>query len=141
MITSINNAGGTATCFSYNNPATLDVNIRWGASAKSSDGTKNWSVDSTGVVTWDTVDQPGILNWDAANTACATAGGRLPSIEQLKALYGAYNTTPTGFAMSSYWSGTTVPSDITSAYGVFLRTGGINYGGKTTTYLYVRCVR
>ncbi len=45
MITAINNSGGTAVCYSLDN-------TRWAVSAKlNSDSTKNWSVDSNGIVT------------------------------------------------------------------------------------------
>ena len=132
MITSIANAGGTAKCYSFDN-------TRWGVSAKlNSDNTQNFSVDSTGVVTWDTADKPA-SNWATANTNCAATGGRLPSVEELVALSNAYGGTPSGFLSSWYWSGTIKPTDSTIAYGVRMSDGYvyISFSGSNN----VRCVR
>ena len=137
MLTAITNAGGTAVCWNYSDY------VRWGVSVKlNSDSTKNWSVDGTGVVTWDTADASGgsSMTWANANTACAGLGGRLPSFEELKALYTAHGTTPPGFSASYYWTGTTFPSDSASAYYVFMSTGVISGGLKTPTAWPVRCV-
>jgi len=133
MITSINNSGGTAFCY------TLD-NTRWGVSVKlNSDSTQNFSVDSTGVATWDTIDKT-FSNWDTANTNCAAAGGRLPSYEELKAFSLAYSsTTPSGFVAGGYWSGTTMPSNSAGAYSLNISSGGIGFSNKANGN-YVRCV-
>ena len=139
MLTAITNVGGIATCNSQNNPGYSDVDLRWGASARNSNGTKNWSVNETGVVVWDSVNTGGTQTWDAANTACASAGGRLPSIEQLKTLYDAYGTTPTGFTAYDYWSSTTIPSDNTRAYGFYMEDGTVAVNLKTD-HPYARCV-
>jgi len=133
MITSINNSGGTANCY------TLD-NTRWGISAKlNSDSTQNFSVDQSGVVAWDTADKT-FSNWDTANTNCAATGGRLPSYEELKAFSLAYSsTTPSGFVAGGYWSGTTMPSNSAGAYSLNISNGSIGFSNKANGN-YVRCV-
>lgn len=133
MITSIENAGGTAKCYSYDN-------TRWGVSVKSnSDNTKNWSVDSSSVVTWDTADKP-VSDWATANTNCAATGGRLPSIEELKALSLSYSSaTPPSFVANFYWSGTTHSTSPAYAYYLNMNIGNVSYNIKTNS-LYVRCV-
>ena len=135
MMTAIINAGGTPAC------ATFD-NTRWGVSAKlNSDSTKNWAVDGNGVVTWDTTYAPDTSKtWSDANTFCAGKGGRLPSIEELKALSLAYGSTaPPGFISDLYWSGTTFITDSARAYYVFLTNGAWGSGDKTS-WFFVRCV-
>lgn len=139
MLTAINNTGGHSACYSYNNSTLSDVNLRWGASAKNSDGSKNYSVDPTGVVVFDTTNTGALLTWDAANTACGSAGERLPTLEQLAALYNAYGATPTGFSAANYWSGTTVPSNSANAYLYYMNTGSVTSYVKTDGN-YVRCV-
>ncbi len=135
MISAVSGAGGTASCYSYDG-------TRWGASARlNSDSTQDWSVDSSGIVTWDTADQSGgaQMTWSAANTACATAGGRLPTIEQLVSLFNDGMILP-GFQTSrGYWSGTPVNGG--SSYFAN-NTGAITMGSNANgaTYL-VRCVR
>ncbi|MFA6340915.1 MAG: DUF1566 domain-containing protein, partial [Candidatus Paceibacterota bacterium] len=140
MLTAIDKTGGHSACYSFNNSGLADVNLRWGASAKNSDGSKNWSSDMNGVVTWDTANTGTIMAWNAANTACAAAGGRLPSLEELKSLYDAYGATPTGFTAYNYWSGTTVPSNSARAYNVDMGYGDV-YSNSKTVSIYVRCVR
>ncbi len=136
MLAGIRSAGGTAACYSLDN-------TRWGVSAKlNSDTTKNYSADSNGVVTWYTTDAVGgYMSWDAANTACTTAGGRLPSAEELEALYLAYGSvTPTSFVADFYWSGTVSPTNSANAYYVDLYYGPVVAQAKSNTNL-VRCVR
>jgi prepilin-type N-terminal cleavage/methylation domain-containing protein len=139
IITAINNVGGTASCYSH----AVDGNVRWGVSAKlNSDTSKNWAVDGMGVVAWDTSDASATqISWSAANTACSNIGGRLPSYEQLNALYLVYGTNPTpGFiSVGQYWSGTTVPSDNLAAYDMTMATGNVYNGPKINGH-YVRCV-
>jgi hypothetical protein len=105
MITSINNAGGTAACYSYDN-------TRWGAAVKlNSDNTKMWSVSSAGVVTWDLDDintigqqQHGAptMSWDVAVTACATSGGRLPTVEELRSMSLAQGLITTNYQAGNF---------------------------------------
>ncbi|MBK5215843.1 MAG: DUF1566 domain-containing protein [Candidatus Pacebacteria bacterium] len=139
MITAINNSGGTADCFSFG----YTGYISWGASAHlNSDSTQNFSVSSTGVVTWDTANKTS-SDWATANVNCAAAGGRLPSIEELKSLYLAYDSVPpnSSFSTSSYyWSGTTIPSVSTLAYDVSMYNGNVYSVNKTDNLFYVRCV-
>ncbi len=140
MKISINNNGGTAACFSYSTG--IDTNTRWGVSAKlNSDNTKNWSVDSLGVVTWDNVDiSASMLNWADANSTCLAVGGRVPSYEELLTLFTVHGITPPGFNALDYWSGSTHPYHNGSAYMVHMGTGAGNYPAKSALH-YVRCVR
>lgn len=158
MLTGITDNGVTPSCLSYNNPGFSDVYLRWGASGLKNLSTplQAWSANPTGAVTWDIqgVNSSGVfvspdtnMTWDAANTACTTAGGRLPTIEELKTLVNATytasgNTTYTipGFVNNHYWSQTVTPSNSTYGYTVYLPTGGINIQSKPNLY-YVRCVR
>ncbi len=148
MLTSLGTEGATAKCYSYTN-GTTDINTRWGVSAKLNQTAFGaYSADSMGVVTWDTqgVNASGAfvtpdvnMNWAAATAACALAGGRLPSIEELQALWSAYGGVPTGFTSSNslYWSATLVPPNGVQVYET---NGGIMSTAKTNGG-YVRCVR
>ncbi len=146
-------------CLSYYNSTNADYNTRWGATGIIYSNTapvKAYSGSSSGIVAWDTqgVNTAGsfvtpdvTMTWDQANTACATAGGRLPTLEELKTLADAYyiasgntNHTPPGFIALKYWSNTIVPSDSTSAYNVSMYNDSIAYNPKTSLP-YVRCVR
>lgn len=141
MLASVNAAGATAQCWTYDN-------TRWGVAAKNSDGSKNWSVSMAGVATWYPADTNATggtgsvtMDWDTAVAACRTAGGRMPSFEELKALSLAYGSvTPPSFQATSYWSGTQHPTTSANAYRIYLSDGGINNFPKTNLY-YVRCIR
>jgi prepilin-type N-terminal cleavage/methylation domain-containing protein len=166
MAQSLIDKGVTVKCYSRNDPSRSDVYLRFGATAIIYDANdfKAWSTDQNGVVAW---DQKGVnasgayvdtdvysgMTFAFSNTACATAGGRLPSLEQLFTLgraYGAasliatgtttYKPTSTGFVAASYWSSTPVPSDGSLAYDVPFGSGGI-YSHPTANGYYVRCVR
>lgn len=136
MIDAIAGAGGVAGCYSH----TADYS-RWGASAKlNSDNTKNYSVSQNGIATWDTTDS-GYMSWTAANTACSSAGGRLPTIEELKSLYTAYGGSPTGFMpTSNYWSGTIQSVSSNTSYYLYMLNGNIT-GASVAGNNYARCVR
>ncbi len=147
MLTSINKAGATSSCYSYTDGAT-DINTRWGVTAKLTSSTATnlqaYSVDSTGIVTWDTTDQtPGTTQtWANANSLCAAEGAHLPTPEQLHTLWvasGSLNPAP-GFLANNYWSGYSVPSDGTSAYVVYMTSNGSVAGRNKTNGMYVRCV-
>ena len=157
MLTAITNAGATTSCLSYNNSGLSDVYLRFGATGiiySATPPVKAWSVSNIGAVTWDAqgVNSAGAfvgtdvtMTWDQANTACATAGGRLPTMEELKTLTNATfaagaTYTPPGFVASHYWSSVTVPSSPTYAYIVTMTTGDISYNHKANGS-YVRCVR
>jgi len=160
MLNAISAQGATVSCFSYNNSGLSDIYLRWGVTAIIYNATPPitaWSSSNREVVTWDAkgVNSSGVsvgtdvtMTWDQANTACATAGGRLPTMEELHTLSNATYTasgnttyTPPGFVANNYWSGTTVPSDsINSAYYVAMYNSGISNVSKTNNY-YVRCVR
>ena len=165
MAQSIINSGAKARCLSTNVAGWSDLNQRWGASGliySSSTPVRAWSSSNMGAVTWDAqgVNSSGAfvgsdvtMNWDTAMTACGLAGGRLPTVEELKTLgdaqceaLGSADCTvdsarnPPGFVAGSYWSSTTVPSDSTYAYSVYFNFGNMNTYTKTST-CYVRCVR
>ncbi|MBK5215662.1 MAG: DUF1566 domain-containing protein, partial [Candidatus Pacebacteria bacterium] len=150
--------GSSTSCLSYNNAGLSDVYLRWGASAIMGTSTpiQASSASQNGVGTWDVqgVNAAGAfvgtdvtMNWDTANAACATAGGRLPTLEELKTLSDATwaastNTThtPPSFVASYYWSSTTVPSNPAYAYGVNMATGNFHVSVRAGG-IYVRCVR
>lgn len=158
MLSAVTSAGATTSCLSINNSNASDVYLRYGASAIIGTSTpiQAYSVNPTGVSTWDVqgvntsgafVDTDVMMNWDTANTACATAGGRLPTIEELYTLsYASYiastNTsfTPPSFRAVAYYSSTTYPVYPTLAYIVFVNQGFISAQGKTGS-AFVRCVR
>ena len=120
-------------CYSYDN-------TRWGAAAKlNSDSTKNFAVDNSGVVTFNTGEvSGGYMTWDAANTACAAFGGRIPSLEELKALYSVYTAIPTGFRGAKYWSNTIDPLNINNPYVVGMSSGTVYNSYTKTETLNVR---
>jgi len=124
-------------CYTYT--ATGDVYQRWGVSATNAAKDKNWSVDGSGVVTWDTVNNGGGQNWDTAAASCAAAGKKLPSAEQLKSLYDTHAAVPSGFTASTYWSSTLVPPTPGSAYAI-LTSISVGVRDKTLSN-YVRCVQ
>ena len=158
MLTAVTNAGASSSCLSYNNSGLSDVYIRWGASGIKGTSTpiQAWSSSPVGAATWDVqgVNSSGVfvssdtyMNWDTANTACGIAGGRLPTMEELKTLTdatyiasGNSTRTPPGFVADFYWSSTTVPSGSAWAYDVYMSTGDIN-GDNKTNGICVRCVR
>jgi type IV pilus assembly protein PilA len=159
--------GITVKCFSFDGtpygvPYTGDIYQRFGATALMYDSgeLKAWSVDERGVVKWDLkgVTSAGVevatndttMNWTTANNACATFGGRLPSIEQLRTLSHAWYTTSTSytptptsgsFIASFYWSSTPVPSSPGSLSYVQSMTNGSLSSYTQASGLYVRCVR
>lgn len=143
MISAITAAGGTAACYSHS--AVGDTNVRWGVSAKlNSDTTKNWSVDSSAVVTWEVSDVGGgSMSWNAARTACTSSGGHLPSLEQLKALRDVYAATPPIFDSPTtfqYWSDTTDPTNSTNAYRYNSSSDNVLSVPKTSNTPSVHCV-
>jgi prepilin-type N-terminal cleavage/methylation domain-containing protein len=156
--TSLDAIKGTSiatSCLSYN-----DGFLRWGASAITYAVTppiKAWSVSQAGQVAWDAkgvdlsgtfvLDTDTYMNWNNANAACTTAGGRLPTLEELYTLAqatriasGNATTTPPGFVASLYWPSTVVPSNNTLGYKVDMSTGFIGSFPKSDNG-YVRCVR
>jgi prepilin-type N-terminal cleavage/methylation domain-containing protein len=164
MLTAITGAGGSSSFYSHNDPASSDINLRWGASVIMDMSTKIkkvYSITPTGIVNWDTenvntaggfVGNIGIymdqMTWYDANNACAIAGGRLPILEELKTISDVIwstseNTThtPFGFTAENYWSSTTVPSNTDNAYLFNMDSGELNGTIKTFGNVYVRCVR
>ena len=166
MAQSLTDKGFTVKCYSRNDSSRSDVYLRFGATAilYDTNSFKAYSTDQNGVVTW---DQKGVnssgayvdtdtntnMTWTVSGTACATAGGRLPSLEQLFTLgraYGAaslaatgtatYKPTSPGFVANGYWSSTLVPSGGSQAYNVYFSGGSID-ANSTANPDYVRCVR
>ncbi len=166
MAQSIINTGAKARCLSMNVSGWGESNQRWGATGliySASPPVQAWSATPAGVVTWNAkgVNTDGTfvtgndvtMTWDQANTACNLAGARLPTAEELKTLadatcvaLGSADCTvvsarnPPGFVAAYYWSGTTVPSDSSSAYGVNFNSGSLGTNVKTYAN-YVHCVR
>ena len=119
IIDGINKSGGNAVFYTF-----IDQNQggydgakyydHWAVSGiLNSDPTKSWSISDGGdTVVWDVEDHSSTpMNWYDATAACASAGKRLPSIEELEALCKAG-----GIAIGSgtYWSGTTFNDRITN---------------------------
>ena len=167
MAQSIISSGAKARCLSTNVSGWSDVNQRWGASGliySSSAPVRAWSASNMGAVTWDAqgvnfagafVGTDVTMTWDTANTACSLAGGRLPTVEELKTLgdaqceaLGSTDCTtdlsarnPPGFLVAEgYWSSTTLPSNSDFAYIVIFINGFLSNGLKTGSN-YVHCVR
>lgn len=162
---SLTDQGIIVKCFSWYGTSSGGVyvgddNLRFGATALIYDTgeLKAWSVDENGVVKWDLLGVTSLgatvsgsdvtMNWTTAQTACATNGGRTPSIEQARTLshawrQGSENTTwtPLGFAANVYWSSTPVPSSpSTRSYFQYMDSGYLGYSSQSGG-LYVRCVR
>lgn len=167
IVKPLEDQGVIVRCFSYLGTSGVylgDNNFRFGATALIYDAgeVKAWSVDENGVVKWDTrsvtsagdslpgndVAGSNTMNWATAKTACATNGGRLPSIEQARTLsyawyQGSGNSTytPFGFIEASYWSSTITPSSPANfAYRQGMTGGGLTYADQNSG-AYVRCVR
>jgi len=154
FIDSITDKGGTSYCSTYSNGSSY-IHPSWGVTTLMNTSTpiQAYSSSPSGVTTWQTkgvnssgvfVDTDVTMNWAIASTACATAGGRLPTMEELRALSQAsFNAsgsyTPPSFFAGSYWSSTMNPADSTYAYNVSVVSGVVNCPTKTNGY-YVRCV-
>jgi hypothetical protein len=160
MAENLADQGITVKCYSRNNLPQEDVYLRFGSTAIIYDisNFKAWSVDQNGVVTWDqrgvnssgnyvTPDVYSGMSWSVSSSACAKAGGRLPSIEQLFTLASAYYTASgntsynvPSFVVDYYWSSTITPSDASRAYMLTFSYGGINSDSVASGW-YARCVR
>ena len=151
IIDGINKAGGTASFYTRVDPNTgTSYYDHYAISARlNSDPTKSWSISDTGGnnVVWNTKDtmKSGAeggqgMDWTWANKVCANAGGRLPTIEELKALYNAGGmTSSSNFSSVIYWSSNEYSS--TEAWIVNMALGGeVNSGLKSWPWYYVRCV-
>ena len=148
MLAHINKNGGSATTTFSN--ITNEGYKRYAVSAKlNSDPTKNWSVSSEGnVAVWDKTDTKKngssgteFMNWNDAQNACKISGGRLPSIEELKSLWGAHGALPTGFQSVIYWSSTTLADYSGFAWFVSMHFGYVNGTIKDFGNFLARCVR
>ena len=106
--------------------------MKWDTRSVTSTGTSLPGADVLGSNT---------MAWATAKTACATNGGRLPSIEQSRTLSHAWYSkastdgdadpwAPVGFVASGYWSSTPVPSSpLSLAYFQYMY-GGYLYGSS-----------
>jgi len=138
IIEGINKSGGAAAFYSASPYDHYTVSAKLNG-----DATKNWSFsDQSDTVIWDTEymtfnNQP-LIQWSDAKTACANAGKRLPTKEELKTLYDAGGMTPArGFDVGPYWSS----AEINPSNAYFMYTfDGILYNGVKTNYFAVRCV-
>jgi hypothetical protein len=99
-------------------------------------------------------------NWQNAKRICSTAGGRLPSINELKSVViscggeiddydnnlndsnyqTCYKQKDFSSSSDSYWSSSSYVSVDEYALIVYFLSGYTNYGNKTDEH-YVRCVR
>lgn len=150
--------GVTVRCFSYNGTSTGnpgDDYNRFAATALiyKTDEIKAWSVDENGVFKWDTsgVDSSGgtspedlRMTHQAAQEACSLSGGRLPSIEQSRALAHAWMkitgyTHPYSFNSDKYWTSTRYLE--TSNYYTIGYNGSGVYNEPVSGNYYVRCIR
>jgi hypothetical protein len=146
----INKNGGTATT-TFSNIINEGYK-RYSVSAKlNSDPTKNWSVSNEGnVAKWDKTNTKidgssgsEAMNWTNAQNACKNSGGRLPTIEELKALWNVHGHTPSGYS-SYYWSSSDWPYASTWAWFISGYYGNINYHFKADSTIspkLVSCVR
>jgi prepilin-type N-terminal cleavage/methylation domain-containing protein len=157
MISAIQGKGASVSCFTNDDAGLTTLYIRWGASAllyNAAPPIKAWSASQSGQVVWDAkgVNSSGVfvggdvaMDWSSANTACALAGGRLPTMEELYSLTqatylvaGTY--VPPGFAEGYYWTSNTTTYDSTMAYFVATSFDGISDSYKSSSN-YVHCVR
>ncbi|MBY0328708.1 DUF1566 domain-containing protein, partial [Patescibacteria group bacterium] len=117
-----------------------DVYTRWAVSATNAAKDKNWSVDASGVVTWDTVNLGSIQTFDGGIIACGALGKKVPTVEQLKSLYDTHGATPPGFNAFYYRSSTEYSLLNTQGHIVYFLNGVVTYNPKTNSD-YVRCVQ
>lgn len=138
--------GATVRCDSFPSPSgTTDNYSRWGVAVSTSGSTlplKAWSASPEGVVTWDAADSNSWINWTNSTAACAAQGKRLPSAEELRALWRINGSNPApGFDAVVYWSRTEVPGvSANNAYSVGMSHSGVGSNSKSSS-AYVRCVK
>lgn len=137
ILAHINKNNAIANFYTYDNS-------QYAVSVKSKiSNTKNWSVSSkNGVTIWDTADSPTQNSWYAAKAYCESSGGRLPTREELKALF--VNTNQPGFqscqGANRYWSGSDYPNAVEAAWTACY-TQGNTYSFKNYSTNFLRCVR
>jgi len=154
-IAAIEAIGGHAECYVHNNSGHEYYDEDWAVTAHfESDKAQNYSVNSSGVVTWDTENLPS-TTWTNAmglnpgyTNNCYEDGKKLPTMEMLKSLdmshritYGLPSgTAPEGFAPYLHWSSTLYPAATGYSFNVALYSGFIGGRDQGLTR-YVRCVR
>jgi len=67
---------------------------------------------------------------------------RLPTVSELVAIFDYEKGKPKidGFSSNTYWSSSNLEGYPSNVWGVYFRSGNVNYGSKDGSY-YVRCVR
>lgn len=106
---------------------------------------KNYAVNSLWVVIFNKFKPVG-TDWNIATASCMDENKRLPSVEQLRALYLAHGKAPGwDIPYHVYWSSTDVPNNIANAYYVHLdvsQWSGVIASGKPKTFspIYTVCV-
>ena len=141
-VTALAAQGATVRCDSFS--LAPDVYARWGVTASVTGASKYtvFSASTEGVVKWDGTDANGgaVTSATNASTVCTNLSKRLPTIEQLRALWKITSTNPAaGFVGSSYWSGTEVPGVSANAYSTSMGLGYVDSDPKTYSR-YARCV-
>ena len=130
ILAHINTNGGTAALSSDN--AHYAVSVRF-----NSDNTKIWSVsDQYSIVIWEKQDETGFKTWSTANSACTIKKGRLPTIEEIKALA---DIVPVVNFSTVTWSITEDPQDTNNAFSFSRPT--VSSTLKTYSMGVARCVK
>jgi prepilin-type N-terminal cleavage/methylation domain-containing protein len=142
IIDHINKNGGTAAIY-VSDYYGYTLNKHYAVSAKlNSDTSKKWSIsDQFNLTVWDSVElNLNNINWSNSKNSCEATGKRLPTIEELKALWIAYTGKPNDFSSSHYWSSNEDLDDPRIAFLINV-AGGIGNNFKTSTTQSARCVR
>lgn len=129
MMDAIVSAGGTAGCYTHDGK-------RWAVGARIAE--TSLGVDSSGAGIFGPTIGPTVV-WSEAMSACAASGKKLPTLDQLKALYIAFNgELPAGFTSAVYWSSTEHPTVTANAYYVHMQLGtfpgSFSHYPKTSTF-------
>jgi cytohesin len=140
--------GKTALMYAYNYPDVVAALRAAGASDGSSAKEESEETFHFAGVTWQREAAPGTMNLEDAHSyasglTLAGGGWRLPTVDELKALYSAKLSSPAiaahpGMRKGWYWSGSPYPGGNT--YCVNFENGSVagNVNGKA---IMVRCVR
>lgn len=131
FVSALQAQGAGVGCYSHSQAG--DVYQRWGVAVSLSGSATPlvaFAVSQEGVIKFDDTNTTSAVPWGNAASACASASKRLPTPEQLRALYQITNTNPVpGFNANAYWSSILVPGQTASWYGVNMATGDVTGGG------------